>query len=456
MTVALALFESTALFVAAYLVIGPGAASAWREDVTRAAVLGQSMAVCACCLVCFYYNDLYDLRVVRRLRDFVPRLAQSLVVTVLLLAVGGSVLPGATLSGTAFGTLLLVVVGLVVPVRALSYGIILRRPLAHQVLILGTSPLARKIADEIESAPHLGYSVMGFVEDAAEAGSDRDPAGNQARTWTLDALCDVVEQMQPDYIVAALTERRGRLPVWTLLASCTTGVRVVDGIQFYERITHKLAIESLSPSALIFSEMLQKPRYQTALRRGANVVLSVVGLLLTLPVMVAVAVLVKIESAGGIFFVQERAGLRGRTFRLIKFRTMRPAPAAPPTGDVWRRDDEPRVTRLGWWLRRWRLDELPQFINILKGDMELIGPRPEMACNVAAMSERIPYYPLRHTVRPGVTGWAQIRQGYSVSQAEVTEKVRYDLYYIKHMSLWLDLRILVDTVKIVLFGRGAK
>jgi lipopolysaccharide/colanic/teichoic acid biosynthesis glycosyltransferase len=155
-----------------------------------------------------------------------------------------------------------------------------------------------------------------------------------------------------------------------------------------------------------------------------------------------------------VFFVQERVGLRGRIFRLIKFRTMQGAP--PTEGSVWSRDDEPRLTRLGRRLRDLHLDELPQFINILKGDMDLVGPRPEMACNVQTMTEHIPYYWLRHTVRPGVTGWAQVKQGYCVSQAEVTEKMRYDLYYIKHLSLRLDLRIVLATLRILVCGRPGR
>jgi lipopolysaccharide/colanic/teichoic acid biosynthesis glycosyltransferase len=143
-------------------------------------------------------------------------------------------------------------------------------------------------------------------------------------------------------------------------------------------------------------------------------------------------------------------GLRGRIFRLIKFRTMQGPP--PTSQDVWRRDDDARLTRIGRWLRDLHLDELPQFINVLKGDMDMVGPRPEMACNVQAMTEHVPYFGLRHTVRPGVTGWAQLRQGYSVTLDEVTEKMRYDLYYIKHMSLWFDLRILIATTRVFFFG----
>ncbi|HEY7509971.1 MAG TPA: sugar transferase, partial [Vicinamibacteria bacterium] len=202
---------------------------------------------------------------------------------------------------------------------------------------------------------------------------------------------------------------------------------------------------------LIFQRVLQKSRWKLGLRRALSLVVAGLGLLVAAPLMAVIAALVKLDSPGPVFFIQERVGLRGRTFRLIKFRTMRGAP--PAAESVWRRDDCPRLTRLGRLLRDLHLDELPQFINVLRGDMDVVGPRPEMACNVQTMTEQIPYYGLRHVVRPGVTGWAQIKQGYSVSQAEVTEKMRYDLYYIKHMSLALDLRILLGTARILLLGR---
>jgi lipopolysaccharide/colanic/teichoic acid biosynthesis glycosyltransferase len=188
-----------------------------------------------------------------------------------------------------------------------------------------------------------------------------------------------------------------------------------------------------------------------------SLVTAAIGLVVSAPLMALIALTIKLDSPGPALFVQDRAGLDGRPFRLVKFRTMYERPAAPQSSvSVWGRDDAGRITRVGRWLRKLRLDELPQFWNILRGDMNLVGPRPEMACNVEAMTETIPYYSLRHVVLPGVTGWAQVRYGYSVNLEDVTEKVRHDLYYIKHMSLWLDLRILIDTVKIVLFGRGAR
>ncbi len=189
------------------------------------------------------------------------------------------------------------------------------------------------------------------------------------------------------------------------------------------------------------------------LRRLVNMLIAAIGLILSAPLMMLVAMAIKLDSEGSVLFIQDRLGFRGHIFRLLKFRTMHP-PTTDKPEPVWNRDVESRVTRVGKWLRLLYLDELPQLINILRGDMDLVGPRPEMASNVQTMREQIPYYALRSTVCPGLTGWAQTRQGYAISQEAVTEKMRYDLYYIKHMSLWFDLRILLDTINIVLSKRG--
>jgi exopolysaccharide biosynthesis polyprenyl glycosylphosphotransferase len=415
------------------------------------AVVAPALAVSVCCLVSFYYHDLYELRALRDVWSVAPRLLQSLGVTFLLIGAAYVVLPGSELTPPLVGSMFLLVIGLVMPLRAVSSGLMARRGTLQRVLILGTGPLARKIAEEIQSAP-APYAVVGMLDDGGAA-DVRVPHGvlNPGLVRPLTEVEMVIGELCPDHLVVALSERRGRLPVWGLLSSCAGGLRVEDGVEFYERLTRKVAIEALSPSFLIFHGVLQKPAWQQAARRALSLAVAALGLLAMAPLMALVALVVKIDSPGPVFFVQERVGLRGRIFRLIKFRTMEGQP--PSGGSVWRRDDCPRITRVGRWLRDLHLDELPQFVNVLRGDMDVVGPRPEMACNVQTMTEQIPYYGLRHTVRPGVTGWAQIKQGYSVSQAEVTEKMRYDLYYIKHMSVWLDLRIVLATARIVLLGR---
>jgi exopolysaccharide biosynthesis polyprenyl glycosylphosphotransferase len=260
-----------------------------------------------------------------------------------------------------------------------------------------------------------------------------------------------VRRYRPDRIVVAMPDRRGNLPVAALLACRVRGVAVEEGVEVYERFTGRLAVESLAPSTLIFGGGFRMRRLSRWLMRGLSLAIALVALVLTAPLLAAIALAIRLESPGPAFFVQERVGLGGRRFRLLKFRTMREH--AGGADSTWGRDNASRVTRLGAWLRRYRLDELPQCLNILRGDMNLVGPRPEMAGNVDTFSAVIPFYSLRHEVRPGLTGWAQVKAGYSMSTEEVTRKLCYDLYYIKHMSPAFDLQILVDTVKFVLSGK---
>jgi exopolysaccharide biosynthesis polyprenyl glycosylphosphotransferase len=417
-------------------------------------MLGQAGAISLCCIVAFYYNDLYDLRVVRSFSLFASRLLQSFGVALMLLAVFYTVVPDAGMTEGAFVSGLLVAAGLLVPLRAIGYLIMRRRAFADRVLVLGAGPLARRVIHEIESRPNFRYSVVGVVDDGsgAEPGDLPYPV-----LGPLERLDKIIDDVKPDRLVVALTERRGRMPLSQLLECGARGILVEDGLRTYEYFTGKLPIESLTPSFLIFSGAFRKSRLQMGLRRVSSLVAAAAGLVLTAPLMAVIAAAIALDSRGPVFFIDRRAGRGGRPFNLVKFRTMHPLPPGETVvASVWDRDDDVRVTRVGRFIRKLRLDELPQFWNILKGDMDLVGPRPEILANVQTMSEQIPYYGLRHSVRPGLTGWAQTRFGYSVSLEQVTEKIRYDLFYIKQMSLWLDLRILVDTVKIMLFGRGAK
>ncbi len=436
-----------------------GTAFAWGHRlfvdwIDVATMLGQAGAVSLCCITAFYYNDLYDLRVVRSFSLFASRLLQSFGVALMLLGLFYTIVPDAGMTEGAFVSGLLVAAGLLVPLRAIGYTIMRRRAFADRVLVLGAGPLARRVIHEIESRPNFRYAVVGVVDDGSgtEAGDLPYPV-----LGPLERLDKIIDDVKPDRLIVALTERRGRMPLGQLLECGARGILVEDGLRTYEYFTGKLPIESLTPSFLIFSGAFRKSRLQMGLRRVSSFLLAAVGLLLSAPLMAVIAAAITIDSRGPVFFVDRRAGRGGRPFNLVKFRTMHPLPPGETlTASVWDRDDELRVTRVGRFIRKLRLDELPQFWNVLKGDMDLVGPRPEILANVQTMSEEIPYYGLRHSVRPGLTGWAQTRFGYSVSLEQVTEKIRYDLFYIKQMSLWLDLRILVDTVKIMLFGRGAK
>jgi len=414
-----------------------------------AGTLGQAAVLAVCCLVAFYYNDLYDLRVTRTVTVFGLRLVQSVGVALILLAVFYTLFPDARLANGAFLSSFLIVGGVFVPLRAATYAGIRRRPFVERVLILGASELTLRIMDEIDAQPHLGYEVVGILDDSGSA------------TLTLDGrvlgplagLSKFVDETGARRVIIALAERRGRLPVAELLQCQGRDIVVEDGVDAFERLTGKVLIEWLAPSRLLFSEEFRRSRRYDRIARALTRFAALVGLLVTAPLLALIALATKIESRGPVLFVQERIGLYGRSFRLLKFRTMR---SDQPPASEWVRDNAARITWVGKWLRAFRLDELPQFINILRGDMALIGPRPHPVSNYALFLDRIPHYALRSRVRPGMTGWAQVRFGYANNLEEETEKMRFDLYYIKHLSLGLDLRILFDTVKPVLFGRAGR
>ena len=317
------------------------------------------------------------------------------------------------------------------------------------LLILGAGPMAARLIDEIEALEPSRYVVVGVVDN-----QQPDPESPLAHRWlgTCDELDAIVTRVHPSRIVVAVENRREGLPLQSLLESRVSGIDVDDAIELYERITGKMAIEALRPSTLILSKGFRNHGAAEMMARLFSVLVASVGLLLCAPLLGAIALLVKLDSAGPVLFVQQRAGRHGHPFGLLKFRTMHPTDEAP---SEWVMDNIHRITRVGRYLRRFRLDELPQLVNVLRGEMNLIGPRPHPVSNHATFMEHIAYYGLRSTVRPGVTGWAQVRYGYANNLDEETEKMRYDLYYIKNRSPWLDLRILFATIGIVLFGQGA-
>ena len=443
---ALALLEGVAVFASVSVIV-----LVWLQPMmlNLVDVLGQASVLSGGCIVAFYYTDLYDLRIVRSFGAFAVRLIQSLGLAFIVLAGFYMLFPETRMADGPFFSSILIIVALLVPLRAVSYAIMRTRSFTDRVLIVGASPLSYKLIEEINSHPHSGYTIIGVIDDGRV--SERLLYGYPS-LGPLEDIGRIIDEMQPDRIIVALSERRGRLPVHELLKAQADGVAVEDAVHLYERLTGKVAIEAIVPSALIFSADFKKSRLELMLGRAISVAVSLFGLVGLAPVLAIVAIAIKIDSAGPVLFVQSRVGAYGRPFKLYKFRTMRVAEAK----SEWARDNEDRITRVGKWLRKFRLDELPQFLNILRGDMNLVGPRPHPVSNFKLFTERIPYYTLRSAVRPGVTGWAQIRYGYANDLEEEIEKMRYDLFYIKHLSLWLDLRILIDSVKTVMCGRGSR
>ncbi|HXH81396.1 MAG TPA: sugar transferase [Candidatus Tectomicrobia bacterium] len=429
--------STLAMCGAAILAVPPaGGQSLWG-------ILAGVLLVTGVCIVAFYYNDLYDFEAPHDVAELFRRLCRALGAAALALAGAYVVAPGVVLGGTLASHALLLILGGVLALRVAAYALAKRAPFSERVLIVGSSPLAAELTRVIRTRPDLPLRVVGVC-------GDEGAAVDAPRVGDYEALPDLVRRLRPDRIVVTMPDRRHRLPVEALLAARVRGIAVEEGTHMFERFTHRLAVESLTPSALIFGDGFRVTRTRLAAKRVMSVAFATVALVLTAPLMALIAAAVRLESPGPALFVQERVGLHGRRFRCFKFRTMRQG--SEDDGSIWERDNASRVTRLGAVLRRYRLDELPQFWNILRGDMSLVGPRPEMASNVDTFSAVIPYYSLRHEVRPGLTGWAQVRAGYSMSTEEVTRKLCYDLYYIKHLSLAFDLRILFDTVKFVLSG----
>jgi sugar transferase (PEP-CTERM system associated) len=326
-----------------------------------------------------------------------------------------------------------------------------RKPRSN-VLILGTGQLAKEVARQVLSKPGLGFRICGFLgEEISLVGKS---IVNPKVLGLFSDLPGIALGNGVDRIVVELQDRRSRLPVDELLNMRTKGIAIEDATTFYEKLTGKIAIENLKPSWMIFNEGF---KYSAPLLAGKwvlSVLISVLLLILFAPVMCIVALLIKLESRGPVFFRQTRVGRNGSTFTLFKFRSMY-EDAERDTGPVWSTPDDSRVTRIGRVLRRTRLDELPQLWNVLKGEMSLVGPRPERPNFVEELTKIIPFYELRLAVKPGVTGWAQINYRYANSVKDAEEKLEYDLFYIKHMSVWLDVLILFETVKTVLVREGS-
>ena len=313
-----------------------------------------------------------------------------------------------------------------------------------RVLMIGQRSIARKFLEEIERFPERGCTIIGIVEDTLSDSTQRSPF---LVLGTIDELKTIVAAVKPDLIVVALSDRRGRLPMGDLLEYQSNGIRVEEVADAYERISGKLPIELVTPGQLIASQRLRKSQALKITQRVLSFMAAVVLLTLFAPILGIIAIAIKLDSGGSIFFRQTRLGKGCRPFQLMKFRTM--TPVERPASE-WVRDNSERITRVGRWLRRLRFDELPQLVNVIRGDMNIVGPRPHPVGNLQLFRDSIPYYALRGSIRPGITGWAQVRYHYANNLEEETEKMRYDLYYIKHMSIAMDVKILLRTCGVFL------
>jgi sugar transferase (PEP-CTERM system associated) len=401
----------------------------------------------------FYLFDLYDFSRIRGRGALMLRLSQALVVGGLALALMFYVWPQIRLGRGVFPLSLLLTLAFMAAWRSLARSLLDNPRLAHRVLILGVGQDAVTIAREMLMRREDGYNVIGFVgDDPAQIGKSLI---NPSVVGVMSDLEAVVGQHRPDRIVIAMPYRRGRMPLDLLLKlKVRDGVTLDEADAFYEKLTGKIVAERLRLWRLVFADPSRWARLYRRARRLVDVALASVIGLLTSPLMLLTALAIKLDSRGPVFYMQERVGLNNTTFRIIKFRSMRVD--AEANGPVWANEADSRVTRVGRWIRKRRVDELPQLFNVIRGEMSLIGPRPERPVFIKQLEQRIPYYSERHLVKPGLTGWAQVRYPYGASLEDAREKHQYDLYYIKNQSPMLDALILLETARIVLFGRFSR
>jgi sugar transferase (PEP-CTERM system associated) len=392
-----------------------------------------------------YYFDLYSPQNLRSKNETYFRLLLLFGTMCLALSAVGYFFPGFFFGHGIFTLGMAIATMSVLCWRGL-YVWLLKKPfLREQVYVLGSGPKAARFVEAIRERTDLGMDIVGWT-------------GASNSLETMESLSTAIENMsdrQVHRLIVAVGERRATLPVRELLDLRLRGVKVEDSVLLLEKITGKIDIEDLRPSAMIYAEGFRVNEGLLFLRRLVSILASLGILLCFAPLLPFIIVGIKLTSPGPVLFSQNRVGRNGKTFRLYKFRTMR-RDAEAKTGAVWAQQNDPRITSFGRFLRMSRLDEIPQLWNVLKGDMGFVGPRPERPEFVQWLVGAIPYYNLRHIIRPGITGWAQTKYQYGATLEETQQKLCYDLYYIKHISVMLDLMIIFGTVKTVILRRGAQ
>jgi len=412
------------------------------------------------CQTILYYNDLYNIKQVDSFGELTIRLLQGLGFTCIFLAIVYFVFPGTLIASGIF----ILAVGLVFLFIAgwrFWYMIILDRGMFNQnIILVGSGDLSKQITNEIKSRKDIGYKIVASIpikiEKSASAGYEKD----SQKTETSDQpqigdLLRMANQNNVTSVIVALDEKRGCFPTQELLACRVKGIDVIEGNSFFEMLKGKLIVSQLSPSWLIFSKGFEKTFFEKLVKRALDTSLSLVLGILTAPLIALVMLLIKLDSKGPVIYSQERVGRHRKPVRIYKFRSMI-QDAEKASGPQWAEEEDPRITRVGRIIRKLRIDEIPQLWNVIKGNMSMVGPRPERQFFVEQLEKTIPFYKERFTVKPGLTGWAQIRYAYGASEDDAEEKLNFDLFYIKNMSILFDLVIIFNTVKIVLFGTGAR
>jgi len=401
----------------------------------------KTLIVVASCQLCLYYAEAYDGQVAANRRELVVRLVQAIGTASVLLAIVYAWFPQLDIGRNVFLVASVLVLAGLLAWRSVFEVASARLGRRERLLLVGRNAATVAFAREIASRPDLGVDVVGFVDVAAPVSS-------------LDSVPAIVAEQGVDRVVISLADSRGKLPMPALLTmKVNQGVCFDDLASVYEECTGKIALENLRPSWLIFSRGFKRTRAYERAKAAADMLIAGAGLVIAAPLMATVAVAVKLTSRGPIFYHQKRVGRHGQLFDVHKFRSMQ-LDAEAATGPVWASTNDARVTPVGRFLRRTRLDELPQLWNVVCGEMSLVGPRPERPEFVDELARKIPLYAQRHVVKPGITGWAQVKYTYGSSVNDSLEKLQFDLFYVKNMSLALDAFIALKTVEIVLQRRG--
>lgn len=423
------------------------------QDVVRHSVWIRVLVVTVVVQISLYYHDLYTVAKPQKVLDLSLRLIQATGAACIVLAGLYFVYPPIILEQGVFFLALFFLLLLLVSWRFGYQYMCLKGIGSEKVFLIGSGRLAHLIGTEIAENLDSGYKV--------EAILDRDAQPELARRLNVEyyddyeRMCELAVERKVSKIIVALDEKRGKFPAEALLRCRMSGIPIFDGVTFYEALSGKILVEGTLPSWLIYSDGFHRHRWTRLAKRTLDVLFASAGLVLSAPLMALIALAVKWDSPGPVFYTQERVGQKEKSFRIVKFRTM-VHNAEKLSGPVWAGERDPRITRVGRVLRKLRLDELPQFWNVLRGDMSFVGPRPERPVFVQALKKRLPYYGERHTVKPGITGWAQVNYPYGASEEDALKKLEYDLFYVKNCTVLMDLYIVLKTVQIVLFGRGAR
>lgn len=413
----------------------------------------RGLLVALSTVITFYVANLYDLRLFSKKSEIVAKIFPcylSILVSIIVISSIFYMLRSNFLFYFASNSISIVFISFI---RFLYSCIIVNVSMVKEkILILGYNDITEKILIELDASENPTYEVLGCIGNVdviEETVDSKCPILGGVKD-----LLHILREKAPDVLVVALSERRGAFPAQEILNCKLQGIRVEDWPTFYEKLTGKILIQTLRPSWLIFVDGFSRNRLTRMVKRTFDTLFAIFVICISTPLMACIAVFTKLDSEGPIIFKQERVGENGKIFTLCKFRTM-VTEAEKISGPVWAQTVDPRVTRLGKILRRTGMDELPQLLNVLKGDMSFVGPRPERPYFVSELQQQIPYYAQRLVVKPGITGWAQIRYGYGATIEDTVEKLQYDLYYIKNMSFFLDLLIILGTIQKVLFARVA-